>query len=171
MKSGDVFECACGRKQPYAPAEEPNGVTEGEAFQMGWTFDVSPPRLGAAELRWSCPICSGNQLALFRYMHGSELDYGRSKPEPVCGCGRPLADHHWIEIFGNVWWSKLQMIPKAAFFGDIGWKIVLVFGALRMSQSMRVWFWIMALGLAQFLWAVTYFAVQWVWRREKRKKR
>lgn len=40
MKPGDSFECACGRKQPYAPADEPGGVTEAEAFQMGWTFDT-----------------------------------------------------------------------------------------------------------------------------------
>jgi hypothetical protein len=47
------FECACGRKQSYAPPGISGGITESEAVIVGWEQD------GWGD--WHCPFCAGNE--------------------------------------------------------------------------------------------------------------
>lgn len=60
------FECACGRKQSYAPATKRGGVTEKEAEWIGWR---------KINGEWNCPFCTGNKNNLKRIFNKGEALY------------------------------------------------------------------------------------------------
>lgn len=51
------FECACGRKQTYKPANKSGGITEKEAELVGWR---------KINGKWECPFCTGNTTNLYK---------------------------------------------------------------------------------------------------------
>jgi hypothetical protein len=57
-KGFTAFECRCGRKQSYAPANKPGGITCQEALEIGWTRRQLL-RGDTLIYDWKCPFCSG----------------------------------------------------------------------------------------------------------------
>lgn len=57
------FECVCGRKQTYKPANKPGGITEKEAGLVGWR---------KIDGKRECPFCTGNTANLYKVFEKAE---------------------------------------------------------------------------------------------------